>query len=362
MKTVCSSSSLIDRIALVLERDFILLQFCQNQIMESIPQLVEVEETFFDMSSGEQGFLDEPLATKLFRPLEEPMNTCTKLYFGNLSFGVEAALVAKRVLMGIQKTLTDVELVHFVFDRSESEALEIKCLHFYDNESDDDAAEALSVLVKKCIALEDFRFSGNPIGTDGAIALVEALTKGNRLKMLNLSNNVLGKRGGVALNQVIPQHLGLTEVYFNYMKLKDEGFYAAQNKLKDDGSIIICKAISEGHEKLKELNLSTNAITRFGAKAAAEAVADKPDFSRLFISGNFITKKGIETVKDVLRKGTKGDSVLGVLYQYKYIGDGMYQCEEEGLSDSETELEEKQPKLRYDSDTDTELEFYGLYE
>lgn len=173
------------------------------------------------------------------------------------------------------------------------------------------------------------------------------MSQGNRLKTFNLSDNMFGKVGGVSLSQVIHGKIGLTKVHLNYINLEDEGtigivdslkdaapslrvltiarngitpkvspalatclaeksvltkFVAAQNKLKDDGTIMICKAISKGHEKLRVLDLSTTTISRIGAKVAAEVVADKPDFSRLFIYGNFITKKGIDKVKKCAKK------------------------------------------------------------
>ncbi|GLJ33208.1 hypothetical protein SUGI_0668720 [Cryptomeria japonica] len=128
--------------------------------------------------------------------------------------------------------------------------------------------------------------------------------------MLDPTYNMFGTKGGVLPRQIISGQLGLTEVYFGCMNLKDEGvqllaaclavqdfltnFYAGDNKLKDDASIIICKAISRGHEQLKVLDLRQNEMTLIGAKADVGVVANKPDFSRLFLGENFITKNEIE--------------------------------------------------------------------
>ncbi|GLJ33210.1 hypothetical protein SUGI_0668740 [Cryptomeria japonica] len=124
----------------------------------------------------------------------------------------------------------------------------------------------------------------------GAKALLGALSEGSRLKMLDPTYNMFGTKGGVLPRQIISGHLGLTEVYFGRMNLKDEG----DNKLKDDASIILCKAISRGHEQLKVLDLRQNVMTLIGAKADVGAVPNKPDFSRLFLGENFITKNEIE--------------------------------------------------------------------
>ncbi|XP_057853862.2 RAN GTPase-activating protein 1 [Cryptomeria japonica] len=434
---------------------------------DELKETVEVKETVFDISGGSRGFVDKDLATELLRPLEEPGNSYTKICFSNRSFGLDAAYVAQRVLMGVQKNLTDVDLADFVAGRPEAEALEvmsifssvlegcvlrslnlshnalgekgirafgsllksqktleelyfmnngisgdaaraicellpsvekIKTLHFHNNMTGDDGADALSELVTKCIALEDFRCSSTRIGTQGGISLAGALGKGNSLKKLDLMDNMFGKRGGVAVSRAISGHLGLTEVYLSYLNFEDKGaiaianslkdaapslrvleiagneitpkaapafaeclavkslltkFVASENELKDEGSVIICKALLEGHDHLKELDLSTNGITGIGAKAAAETVANKTDFNLLNIDGNFISEEGIETVKDVLRKGTKGVSVLGSLEDNNEEGEGDEENEgenengdEEESSDNDTLLEEKLQNLK----------------
>lgn len=118
-------------------------------------------------------------------------------------------------------------------------------------------------------------------------------------------------------------------------------FSADDNKLKDDGSIVTCKAISEGHKQLQELDLSANGMTGIGAKAAADAVANKPYLRCLDISENFITEEEIATVKDLLRSVNKNQYVLAYPYKYKDVGAAQYECREEGLTDSDTELEVK---------------------
>lgn len=439
----------------------------ENEAVE-MNESVEVKETVFDISRGSRGFVDKALATELLRPLEEPGNSYSKICFSNRSFDVEAATVAKEILMGVQKNLTDVDLADFVAGRPEAEALEvmsifssvlegcvlrslnlsdnalgekgirafgsllksqkkleelyfinngisgdaaraicellpsverIKTLHFHNNMTGDDGAEALSDLVTKCIALEDFRCSSTRIGTQGGISLAGALGKGHSLKKLDLRDNMFGKGGGVAVSRVISGHIGLTEVYLSYLNFEDKGaiaianslkdaapslsvleiagneitpkaapafaeclavkslltkFVASENELKDEGSVIICKALLEGHDHLKELDLSTNGITGIGAKAAAETVANKTDFNLLNIDGNCISEEGIETVKNVLRKGTKGVSVLGSLEENNEEGEGddeenegeSENGDEEESSDNDTLLEERLQNLK----------------
>ncbi|GLJ14784.1 hypothetical protein SUGI_0239860 [Cryptomeria japonica] len=431
-------------------------------------ETAELKETVIDISGGTPRFVDEALATELLRPLKEPGNSYTKICFSNRSFSLGAASVAERVLMGVQKNLTDVDLADFIAGIPEAEALEvmsifssvlegcmlrslnlsdnalgekgirafgsllksqktleelffmntgisgeaaraicellpsverIKTLNFNNNMTGDDGAEALSELVNKCIALEDFQCSSTRIGTEGGIALAGALGKGSRLKKLNLTDNMFGKRGGVAVSRAISGHLGLTEVYLSYLNFEDKGaiaiakslkdgapslrvleiagneitpkaapalaeclalknllakFVVSENELKDAGLLIICKALLEGHDHLKELDLSTNGITGIGAKVAAETVANKPDFILLNIDGNYISEEGIETIKYVLRKGAKGVSVLGSLEENDEEGGGDDEeneddnedVDEEESSDDDTELEEKLQRLK----------------
>ena len=475
--------------------------FDDDEIDEEVETTVEATETVFDISRTEwTGFVDGPLAEELFRPLEELKNSCGTIYCCNLGFGVEAALVAKRALMDVQKTLRDVYLTDFVSRRSEDEALEvmktfssalegcmlrsltldlgelgekgveafapllksqktlrvlefhssnssleaagaifellpsierIATLYFFYTEKGDDPVVTLSELANKCISLEDCNSSKNDQGICGALG------EGSGLKVYNLSKEVLM----VCLSQVIGGHVCLTEVDLSYSNLQDEGmiaivrslkdtspslkvlsvagnditpkaapalaeclavknllttfdagdnklkdggviaialslkhtapslsvlivsgnditqkaapalaeclavknllntFDARNNKLKDDGSVVICKAILEGHEQLEFLDLSINGMSGVGAKAAAEAVANKPKFIELRISNNSITKKGIEAVKDVLRKGINGLDVLGYHGQCKYYSTHYEQCEFRlgGITDSDTE-------------------------
>ncbi|XP_057824830.2 RAN GTPase-activating protein 1 [Cryptomeria japonica] len=435
----------------------------RGPVKEAMIKTVEispVKEAVFDISGGQRGFVDGALATELLRPLKEPGNSYTKICFSNRSFGLEAAHVAERILMGLQKNITDVDLSDFIAGRPEPEALEVmsifssvlegcvlrslnlsdnalgekgvrafgsllksqktleelyfvnngisveaakailellpsverlKILHFHNNMTGDDGAEALSELVKNCIALEDFRCSSTRVGTHGGIALAGVLRAGSRLKRLDLRDNMFGKSGAVALSQAISGHLGLTEAYLSYLNFQDKGtialanslregapslrileiagnditpraapalaeclaikhlitkFVASENELKDEGSALICRALVAGHDHLKELDLSANGITRIGAKVAAEAVANKPDFSLLNIDANFISEEGIAAVKDALRKGIKGLSVLGSLDDND---------EEGGCDDEESEDDDKDENGDESSDSENEL-------
>jgi Ran GTPase-activating protein 1 len=443
----------------------------QEHEKEPRPETVEVKETIFDISRGDRGFVDEKLAEELLRPLAEEGNSYTKICFSNRSFGLDSARVAERVLIEVQRNLTDVDLSDFIAGRSEAEALEVmtifssvlqgcelrslnlsdnalgekgvrafgsllksqktleelyfmnngisveaaraicellpsverlRVLHFHNNMTGDDGAEALSGLVRNCTALEDFRCSSTRVGAEGGIALVGALGAGNRLKKLDLRDNMFGKKCGVALSRALSGHLGLTEAYLSYLGFQDKGTIAlanslkegapslkvleiagndvtvkaapalaeclglkrmltklvlSENELKDEGSVVICGALVEGHEHLKELDLSSNFISGVGAKAAAESVINKPDFDLLNIDGNCISEEGIDAVKDVLRRGVKGVTVLGSLEDNNAEGEGDDYEDEDNDEDGD---EDDDGNESSDSDDDLEAKLKDL--
>ncbi|PPS13373.1 hypothetical protein GOBAR_AA07198 [Gossypium barbadense] len=210
----------------------------------------------------------------------------------------------------------------------------------------DEGAIAISDIVKRSHALEDFRCSSTRVGTDGGVALAEALKTCTRLKKLDLRDNMFGVGAGVALSKALSLFAGLTEVYLSYLNLEDDGAEAlanalkesapslevldmagnditakgtaslaaciaskqflsklnlAENELKDEGAILIGKSLGEGHGQLNEVDMSTNAIRRAGARLLAQVVVKIPGFKLLNINGNFISDEGIDEIKELFK-------------------------------------------------------------
>lgn len=234
----------------------------------------------------------------------------------------------------------------------------LKVVHFHNNMTGDAGAQALSPLVNGAVLLEDFKFSSTRVGIEGAIALVEALRSGKSLTKLDLRDNMFGPEGGIALSKTLRGHGDLKEAYLNDLGLEDEGVVAlsdalttsapnlqvlelggneitsksaqslakcisskkallrlnlAENELMDRGAVLISDAVQEGSTTLRDLDLSTNSLTRIGAVAAARAVANKPEFKLLNLDGNQISESGIEALREELAKGLSGVEVLGSL-------------------------------------------------
>ncbi|KAL6217397.1 hypothetical protein ACLB2K_010614 [Fragaria x ananassa] len=257
----------------------------------------------------------------------------------------------------------------------------LRVLHFHNNMTGDEGAMAISDIVKRSPVLEDFRCSSTRVGSEGGVALAEALGTCTHLKKLDLRDNMFGVESGVALSKVISAFTDLTEVYLSYLNLEDEGTEAlvnalkdsapslevlelagnditpkstaalascigakqfltrlilSENELKDEGAILISKALAEGHDQLTEVDLSSNSIRRAGARLLAQAVVNKPGFKLLNINGNFISDEGIDEVVDMFKNSPH---LLGPLDENDPEGEDIDEEDEDEGADNEDDLE-----------------------
>lgn len=406
-------------------------------------------ETVFDISGGRRAFIDEEEAEELLKQLRERGSAYTKVCFSNRSFGLDAARVAKPILLSIKDHLKELDLSDFIAGRPEAEALEVmnifsaalegcvlryldlsnnalgekgvrafgsllrsqnnleelylmndgiseeaaravselvpsteklRVLHFHNNMTGDEGAIAIAEMLKRSPVLEDFRCSSTRVASEGGVALAEALGNCTNLKKIDLRDNMFGVEAGLALSKAILAFSDLTEIYLSYLNLEDEGAEAlaialkdsapslevleiagnditkksasalatciaakqfltklnlAENELKDEGAILIGKALEDGHGKLNEVDMSTNMIRRAGARLLAQIVARKPGFKLLNINGNYISDEGIDEVKDFFKNSP---NVLGPLDENDPEGE---EDDEEEDADNEDELESR---------------------
>ncbi|GAV57781.1 LRR_6 domain-containing protein/WPP domain-containing protein [Cephalotus follicularis] len=268
----------------------------------------------------------------------------------------------------------------------------LRVLQFHNNMTGDEGGVAIAEIVQRSPMLEDFRCSTTRVGSEGGVALAEALRTCSHLKKLDLRDNIFGVEAGVTLSKALYAFPGLTEVYLSYLNLEDEGAEAlaialresapslevldmggnditakaaaslaaciaakqfltklnlSENELKDEGAILIGKAIEEGHGQLSEVDLSTNKIRRVGARLLAQAVVDKPGFKFLNINGNFISDEGIDEVKAIFKKFPQ---MLGPLDENDPEGDDLDEETEEEDADNEDELGSKLKDLRIEQE------------
>ncbi|KAE8696955.1 RAN GTPase-activating protein 1 [Hibiscus syriacus] len=262
---------------------------------------------------------------RAFEALLKSQNNLEELYLMNDGISEEAARAVSELIPSTEK---------------------LKVLQFHNNMTGDEGAIAISEIVKLSPVLEDFRCSSTRVGSDGGVALAEALKTCTHLKKLDLRDNMFGVEAGVALSKALPLFADLTEIYLSYLNLEDDGAEAlanvlkesapslevldmagnditakgaasiavciaskkfltkinlAENELKDEGAILIGEALGEGHSRLNEVDMSTNAIRRAGARLLTQAVVKIPGFKLLNINGNFISDEGIDEVKEMFK-------------------------------------------------------------
>ncbi|OAE25503.1 hypothetical protein AXG93_1543s1190 [Marchantia polymorpha subsp. ruderalis] len=305
-----------------------------------------------DNALGEKG-------VRAFSALLKSQRSLQALYFMNNGISEEAARAICELLPSGQ---------------------DLRTLHFHNNMSGDAGAQALASLVEKATLLEDFQFSSTRVATEGGVALCQALQAGKSLRRIDIRDNMFGPQVGIALSKTLTLHPDLVEVYLGDIGMEDEGVTAlakaltgclpnlrvldlggneigpksapfladciktkqalislnlAENELKDKGAVIICGAIKEGHTSLKELDLSSNELTRVGAVAAAEAVANKSAFTKLNLDGNRISEAGIVALKEALDNGSAGQKVLASLDDNGEEDDGEDEDDEEEDEDDD---------------------------
>ncbi|PIN07415.1 Ran GTPase-activating protein [Handroanthus impetiginosus] len=223
----------------------------------------------------------------------------------------------------------------------------LRVLHFHNNMTGDEGALAISEILKRCPLLEDFRCSSTRVGSEGGVALTEALAQCPNLKKLDIRDNMFGVEAGVKLSEVLYKHEYITEIYLSYLNLEDEGAIAianslkesapslkvlemagndltaeaapslaacisrktslvklnlSENDLKDGGAIQISKAFGEGHDQLKEVDLSQNSLRRAAARVLAQSLVHLPEFKSLNVNGNFISEEGIDELKEIFKE------------------------------------------------------------
>ena len=301
----------------------------------------------------------------------------------------EKGVRAFEALLRSQKSLEELYLMNDGISEEAAKAVcelipstdKLKILHFHNNMTGDEGAIAISEVLKRSPLLEDFRCSSTRVGSVGGIELAKALESCTRLKRIDLRDNIFGVDAGIALSQTLEKLVHVKEIYLSYLNLEDEGAIAianalkqsapsleglditgnditakaapalagcvaikkslrmlilSENELKDQGAVLIGKALEEGHTQLRELDLSTNLIQRVGARCLAQAVSNKPDFKLLNINGNAISDEGIDEVKEILKNGKNFVDVLGPLDENDVEGEGE-EDEDEGEREGATE-------------------------
>ncbi|THU54946.1 hypothetical protein C4D60_Mb11t01410 [Musa balbisiana] len=177
---------------------------------------------------------------------------------------------------------------------------------------------------------------------EGTIAIANTLKQSvPLLEVLDIAGNEITTKAAPALAECIAVKKSLRTLILS------------ENELKDQGAVLIGRALEEGHTQLKELDVSVNMLRRVGARCLAQAVSNKPDFKLLNINGNAISDEGIDEVKEILKNGSNSVDVLGPLDENDVEEEGEDGEEEEGggaAAEGEGELESKLHHLKVEQD------------
>lgn len=347
-------------------------------LMSLKKQLVEVDLSDFIARRPE----DEAL--EVMRVFSAALEGCElkRLNLSNNAMG-EKGVRAFESLLRSQNSLEELYLMNDRISEEAAKALcemipsaeKLKVLHFHNNMTGDEGAVALSELLMRSPRLEDFRCSSARVGIAGGITMSESLETCTGLKKLDLRDNLFGFEAGIVLSRTLEKLPGITELYLSYLNLEDEGSTAifdalkqsvpclevleiagneiteksafsvadflsskeflkkinlSENELRDEGAVLIGRALEGSNPQLRELDLSSNELRRVGARCLAQAiVSNKPDFVLLNINGNVLSEEGIEEVKEILKAGGgRLESVLGPLDEN--VPEGEEEEEEDG--------------------------------
>ncbi|XP_062605951.1 ran GTPase-activating protein 1-like [Saccostrea cucullata] len=163
------------------------------------------------------------------------------------------------------------------------------------NRLENPGATALAAVFKALGSLEEVAMPQNGIYAEGITALADAFAENKNLRVMNLSDNTFTQKGGKNMAKILPKLQNLEVINFGDCLVRTEGAIALSNALK------------EGHQKLKELNLSGNEINKRGAGIVAENMENKVNLTRLDLNCNMLGEDGIEEVKGTMEAMGKLD-------------------------------------------------------
>lgn len=163
------------------------------------------------------------------------------------------------------------------------------------NRLENPGATALAAVFKALGSLEEVAMPQNGIYAEGITALAEAFAENKNLRVMNLSDNTFTQKGAKNMAKVLPKLQNL------------EVINCGDCLVRTEGAIAISEALKEGHQKLKELNLSGSEIHKRGAMAVVENMKNKPNLKKLDLNCNMLGEAGIEEIKEAMKNNGKLD-------------------------------------------------------
>lgn len=207
------------------------------------------------------------------------------------------------------------------------------------NRLENPGATALAAVFKALGSLEEVAMPQNGIYAEGITALAEAFAENKNLRVMNLSDNTFTQKGAKNMAKVLPKLQNLEVINYGDCLVRTEG------------AIAITEALKEGHQKLKELNLSGSEIHKRGAIAVVENMKNKPNLKKLDLNCNMFGESGIEEIKEAMKNNGKLDILASLSddegSDEEEVDEGDDQGEEEDVGQDDVEGEEvNDPELQ----------------
>uniref|UniRef100_K1RBZ5 Ran GTPase-activating protein 1 n=1 Tax=Magallana gigas TaxID=29159 RepID=K1RBZ5_MAGGI len=207
------------------------------------------------------------------------------------------------------------------------------------NRLENPGATALAAVFKALGSLEEVAMPQNGIYAEGITALAEAFAENKNLRVMNLSDNTFTQKGAKNMAKVLPKLQNLEVINYGDCLVRTEG------------AIAITEALKEGHQKLKELNLSGSEIHKRGAIAVVENMKNKPNLKKLDLNCNMFGESGKEEIKEAMKNNGKLDILASLSddegSDEEEVDEGDDQGEEEDVGQDDVEGEEvNDPELQ----------------
>ena len=155
-----------------------------------------------------------------------------------------------------------------------------------------EGAKAVAELVSVIASLTECNLRKNSLGVEGWTIIFNALRDSptSKITTWDLSNERLGPEIAKPLAEYISVSASVTKIFVGW------------NRLRDEGTIILCDALRESTvSKVEELSLHNNDIGRHGAKAIAALCTVCASLTKILVQGNKLGDEGGKLLREAVQ-------------------------------------------------------------
>jgi Ran GTPase-activating protein 1 len=234
--------------------------------------------------NGVRGFIDFMVGNQI----------CTSLNINNTGLGPEGGRLVAAGLLGFtleqMDTKGDLPLVP-------AEHCKLQILKAGRGRLEDPGCIALSEAFEKMGTLRVLYLPQSGITPKGMVVLAQALRHNLDLEELNLYDNNIGKKGA-------------SEMFETIKLLKKIKILNLGDCMLGKSEVTQLVKILLSLTTLEELDLSYDGVNDGVAKIIVQIIENNPNLAKLNLNGNCLTEKGINAVKNALKKIQKVDALM----------------------------------------------------